>query len=162
MHGISKHAWNLTRKIYRKPKFFLFCPSQASTLECPILRTHAHHFIKRECVCRKSKTYWIIYRSVSVLITLITDCANRCQREGREKERYSYNINRQAKGQCLINEWNIQDQIVCAARSQKVLYSFKIVINIQNPCVEKKEGIRRMRKKHIHEIHGSEMRNANL
>lgn len=34
-----------------------------------------------------------------------------------EKERewgYSYYINRQAKGQCLINEWNIQDQIVCA------------------------------------------------
>lgn len=151
MHGIWRE--NYTKKIP-------FCSSQPNTnCVCPILRAQQYAI---EPMCRKSKTYWIIYRSVSVLITLIA------WREAGGRVRgscsYSYNINRQwqAKGQCLINEWNIHDQIACAS-----LTHTKCVEFIQNRNkyrsvhAMEKQKIRRRHKK-VHGIHRIEMRNANF
>lgn len=113
------------RKLYQKRNSPFLPISHKHKRVCVRYPVHSA-FIKR--VCRKSKTYWIIYRSVSVLITLITmyaDCANKCRRE-----RILFNIKWQAKGQCLINEWIIQDRIACVALTKRVEFIQKIVINI--------------------------------
>lgn len=97
-----------------KKRFALF--AQCRTL---VTDTVAHPFIKR--VCRKSKTYWIIHRSVSVLITLITKHTRgtRASLPSNRNEnivRIQWYQSANRKGTVLINEWNIFNQSVNCMR----------------------------------------------